>query len=132
MGPAVVLAGLVALSLLLLGATLRRTDRAARRQTPPLRYAVPWIVGGVAVVDMVLVAIPAVPPMVIAGLTVYTGVAVTAIWRMANLDRTSRWMLPSRRRARIAFTAVALVWLGLILGLLLGIADLVARAPSGA
>jgi hypothetical protein len=129
MGPAVVLGALVALSLLGLGATLRRTGRSSPRRASPFRGAVPWVVGGVLLVGGALAAIPAVPPIVIGALMAYTGVAVTATWRMASLDRVSPWMPQSRRLARIGVAAVALTWLGLVLGLLLRIADLVARTP---
>jgi uncharacterized membrane protein len=131
MGPAIFLGGLVALSLLVLGATTRRAGQTSRTQTPPFREAVPWVAGGVLAVGGVLMLIPGVPAVVTAGLVAYTGVAVTAVWRMASLDRVSRWMLPSRRLARLGITAVALTWLGLVLGLLLRIADLVASAPYG-
>lgn len=128
MEPAIVLGGLVALSLLALGATMRRTGRASRAEALPFRRAVPWITAGVLAVGGVLVAIPAVPPIVVVGLMAYTGVALTATWRMASLDRISPWMLPSRRRARIGIAAVGLTWLGLVLGLFLRIADLVATS----
>lgn len=128
MGPAVILGALVALSLLVLGATLRQTGSWSRRQLTPFREAAPWVTGGVLVVGCVLVAIPRVPPVVIGGLVAYTGVAITAIWRMATLDRASRWMPPSRRLTRLAITAVALTWLGVVLGLLLRIADMIAGA----
>jgi len=77
----------------------------------------------------VLVVIPAVPPIVIAGVMAYTGIAATAIWRMASLDEASPWMARSRRLARFGVAAVALTWLGLVLGLLLWIAGMVANAP---
>jgi hypothetical protein len=128
MGPSIVLGVLVALSLLVLGVTMRRTRRPSHRPIPSFRQAVPWILGGLLAVGGVLMAIPAVPPMVTAGLVAYTGVAVTATWRMATLDRVSPWMPPSRRLARVGITVVALTWLGLVLGLLLGIADLVVSA----
>ena len=129
MRPAVVLWGVLALSLLVLGATVYRTARPPHRQTPPFRRGVPWIMGGVLAVGSVLVLIPAVPSIVVAGLMAYTGVAATALWRMASLDGASPWMAQSRRLARIGIAAVALTWLGLVLGLLLWIADMVANAP---
>jgi hypothetical protein len=131
MGPAILLGGFVALSLLILGTTMRQTGRRAGRQPPSFRRALPWILGGMLAVAAVLVAIPRVPPIVIAGLIGYTAVAVAAMWRMASLDRQSRWMTPSRRLARFGISAIALTWLGLVLGLLLGIADLIASAPYG-
>jgi hypothetical protein len=131
MGPAVVLLGLLALSLVALGVTMRQTAPASRTQVPPFRLAVPWIAGGMIAAAVVLVALPGVAPVVTAGLTVYTGVAVAALWRLASLDRRSRWMLPSERRARVGISVVALTWLGVILGLMLRLADLVASAPPG-
>jgi hypothetical protein len=77
----------------------------------------------------VLVVIPAVPSIVVAGVMAYTGIAATAIWRMASLDEASPWIAKSRRLARFGVAAVALTWLGLVLGLLLWIADMVANAP---
>lgn len=128
MGPAAILGALVALSLILLGVTLRRGGPGSLRQTPPFRRAVPWAVGGVLLVGGILVVIPGVPPIVIAGLVAYTGVACAAMWRMASLDRASRWMPPSRRATRLAITAIGLTWLGVVLGLLLRIADMIAGA----
>jgi hypothetical protein len=130
MGPAVALAGLLAFCLLLFGVTMRRTGRMARRPVTPIRLVVPWVVAGVAIVAIVLVVIPGVPPVVILGLVTYTAVAVTATWRMASLDRASAWMPPSQRAARLGITAFALTWLGLVLGLLLRIADLLAGVRS--
>jgi hypothetical protein len=129
MRPAIVLWGVVALSLVVLGATMVRTARAPRRPTPPFRRDVPWIMGGILAMGGVLVVIPAVPPIVIAGVMAYTGIAATAIWRMASLDEASPWMARSRRLARFGVAAVALTWLGLVLGLLLWIASMVANAP---
>ncbi len=128
MRPAVVLWGVLALGLLVLGATLVRTARASRRQGSPFRRDVPWILGGVLAVGGVLVVIPAVPSIVIAGVMAYTGIAATAIWRMGSLDEASPWMAQSRRLARFGIAAVALTWLGLVFGLLLWIADMVAQA----
>jgi uncharacterized membrane protein len=131
MGPAAAFLGaLVALSLLVLGATLRRTGPGSRRGVPPFRRAVPWAVGGMVLVGGALLVIPAVPPIVVAGLVAYTGVATTAMWRMATLDRASRWMPPSRRIARLGMTAAGLTWLGIVLGLLLRIADMIAAATG--
>lgn len=130
MGPAIALVGLVAMSLLILGATMRRTGRTSRTQTPPFRSAVPWIAGAMLIVGGILVAVPGIPAGVVAGLVIYAGVAVTAMWRLVTLDRASRWMTPSRRLARFGFSAVALTWLGLVLGFLLDVADLITNAPS--
>jgi uncharacterized membrane protein len=128
MRQAIALWGVVALSLLVLGATVYRTARAPRRQTPPFRRDLPWIVGAVLAVGGVLVVIPAVPSMVVAGVMAYTGIAAAAIWRMASLDEASPWMAQSRRLARFGIAAVALTWLGLVFGLLLWIAAMVANA----
>ena len=127
MHSAVVLWGAVALGLLMLGATVYRATRAPRRQTPAFRRDVPWIVGGVVAVGGALVVIPAVPSIVVAGVMAYTGIAATAIWRMGSLDEASPWMARSRRLARFGIAAVALTWLGLVFGLLLWIADMVAH-----
>jgi hypothetical protein len=131
MGPAVVVGGVVALSLLAVGLTMRRTAPGSRSQTPPFRQALPWVLGGVLVVGTILVVMPGVPAVVTVGLVAYTGVAVTSMWRLAALDRSSRWMTPARRRTRFGIAAVALTWLGIVLGLLLRIADLLAAAPYG-
>ena len=131
MSPAVVLWGVVALGLLVLGATVYRTARSPHGQTPPFRRDVPWIIGGVLAVGGFLVVIHAVPSIVIAGVMAYTGIAATAIWRMASLDGASPWMAQSRRLARFGIAAVALTWLGLVFGLLLWIADMVANALQG-
>jgi hypothetical protein len=128
MRPAAVLWGVVALSLLVLGATMYRTVRAPHRQTSPFRRDVPWIIGGALAVGGILVVIPAVPLIVVVGVMAYTGIAATATWHMASLDGASPWMADSRRLARFAIAAVALTWLGLVFGLLLWIAAMVANA----
>lgn len=130
MEPAAILVALIALSLFLLGVTLRRSGPGSRRHVPPFRRAAPWVAIGVVVVGAVLLEIPSVPPIVMVGMVAYTGVATAAMWRMATLDRASRWMPPSRRVARLGVTAVALAWLGIVLGLLLRIADMLAGATS--
>ena len=126
MVPAVALGGLVVLSLLALAVTLRARPRAGGRIELRARWAVPFVVAAVVIVGVVLAVIPGVPLPVIVGLMVYAGVAAAAMWRMARLDSGSRWMEPSHRRARIAISAVALTWLGIVLGLLLGIATAIA------
>lgn len=128
MRPPVVLLGVVALSLLVLGTAMYRTGRPPRGQTPRLRRGVPWVMGAVLAVGGLLVLIPAVPSIVVAGLMAYTGVAATAVWRMAGLDRASPWMTRSRRLARMGISALALTWLGLVFGMLLWIAGMVANA----
>ena len=128
MRPAVVLWGVVALGLVVLGATVYRTARTPHRHTPPFRRDALWIMVGVLAVGGLLVVIPAVPSIVVAGLMAYTGIAATAIWRMASLDEASPWMAHSRRLARFSIAAVGLAWLGVVFGLLLWIADMVANA----
>ena len=130
MGPALLFGLVVAISLLVLGWASRRTGRTARRQGAPWLDALPWVVTGMTAVAVGLVLIPGVPVAVIAGVLAYTGVAIAATWRMVTLDRVSSWMLPSHRLARFAFSGIALVCLGLLLALLLVVADLVARMPS--
>lgn len=127
--PAFVLGGLVAASLLLIAVTLGRVRRPAHRRARPFRASLPWIALAVVVVGGALVVVPGVPAMAVVGLMAYTAVAAAATFRMASLDATSPWMTPSQRRARIGFTVVALTWLGIVLGLLLRIADLLASYP---
>ena len=105
MRPAIVLWGVLALGLLALGATLVLTARAPRRRALSFRRDVPWIIGGVLAVGGVLVVIPAVPSIVVAGVMAYTGIAATAISRMGNLDEASPWMARSRRLARFGIAA---------------------------
>jgi len=131
MGPVLVLGGLVVLCLLALGVTMRYAPRSPRTRELAFRQATPWVVAAVAIVGVVLVVIPRVPPLVIVGLMAYAGVAVAALWRMVRLDRGSRWMEPSHRLARFALSVVALSWLGVVLGLLLWIAALFAGSPYG-
>ena len=126
MAPAVAIGGLVVLSLFALALTLRARPRPASRVELRTIWAVPFVSAVVLVVGLVLLLIPGVTPVVVVGLMAYTGVAAAAMWRMARLDRGSRWMEPSQRRARIAISAMALTWLGIILGLLLGIAAAIA------
>lgn len=131
MGLAVVLGGLVVLTLGILGATLLGSRRAATDRRVSFGPAMPLIVFGVVLVGMVLVVIPRVPTLVIVGSMAYTGFAVAAMWRMVQLDRRSRWMEPSQRRFRIGISVVALTWLGIVLGLLLWIAAYIAGGPYG-
>ena len=79
----------------------------------------------------VVLAVIGVPSLVTAGLMVYAGVAVAAMWRLMRLDRGSRWMAPSHRYARIAISIVALTWLGIVFGLFLWIAASIAGGPYG-
>ena len=128
MPPIVALGGFIILSLFAVAVTLRSAPGGARGRELPFRLAAPWVVAAVSIVGLVLALIGA-PPLVIAGLMVYAGVAVAAMWRLVRLDRGSRWMAPSHRTARIAISIVALTWLGIVLGLFLGIAASIAGAP---
>lgn len=131
MEPVLLLGGLVAGCLVVLGIAMRRAPRPSYRTAAPFRRAVPWIAGAMALVACGLALIPGIPPVVIAGLVAYTGFAVAATWRMASLDRVSPWMVPARRRARLGFSILGLAWLGLVLGLLLSLAEMVAGTPGG-
>jgi hypothetical protein len=128
MGSALALGCAVALSLLVLGIASRRAAPTSRLRTPPARQALPWIVAGMAVVGGTALVIPGMPAVVVVGLTAYAGVAILVAWRMVSLDRASRWMPPEQRRGRLVVTVIGLTWLGVVLGLLLRIADLVAGA----
>ena len=130
MPPIVALGGFVILCLFAVAVTLRSAPSGAPGRELPIRRAAPWIVAAVAIVGVVL-AVIGVPPLVTAGLMVYAGVAVAAMWRLVRLDRGSRWMAPSHRSARIGISIVALSWLGIVLGLLLWIAASIAGAPYG-
>lgn len=127
--PAFILGSLVAACLLLVVATVGRIRRPAHRPARPFRAVLPWVALAVVAVGGALAAVPGMPGMVVVGLMAYTAVAVAALFRMATLDATSPWMPPSRRHARIGFTLVALTWLGIVLALLLRIADLLASYP---
>ncbi len=116
------------LSLFAVAVTLRAAPGGAPGRELSYRRAAPWVVAAVSIVGVVLAVIGA-PPLVTAGLMVYAGVAVTAMWRLVRLDRGSRWMAPSHRNARIAISIVALTWLGIVLGLLLWIAASIAGGP---
>ena len=126
MVPAVAIGGLVVLSLLAIAATLRARPSPASRREPRAMWVVPVVVAAVVAVGLGLVLVPGVRPLVIVGLMAYAGVAAAAMWRMMRLDSVSRWMEPSHRRARIAISVVGLTWLGIVLGLLLGIAAAIA------
>ncbi|HEY6569548.1 MAG TPA: hypothetical protein VIZ22_04620 [Candidatus Limnocylindrales bacterium] len=131
MAPVVALGGLVVLSLLAVAATLRSAPGGVPGRELSFRMALPWIVAAVSLVGLLLVALPGVPWLVIAGLMAYAGVAVAAMWRLVRLDRASPWMAPAHRTARIAISIVALIWLGIVFGLLLWIAASIAGAPYG-
>ena len=130
MPPIVALGGFLILSLFAVAVTLRSVPSSAPGRELSFRRAAPWIVAAVTVVGVGL-AVIRVPPLVIAGLMVYAGVAVAAMWRLVRLDRGSRWMAPAHRNARIAISIVALTWLGIVLGLLLWIAASIAGTPYG-
>ncbi len=130
-GPVLVLGGLVVLCLLALGLAMRSAPRSARPRELAFRQASPWVVAAMLIVGAVLLAIPGVPALVVVGLMAYAGVAVAATWRMVRLDRDSRWMEPSHRKARIVLSVVALSWLGIVLGLLLWIAAAIAGGLYG-
>ena len=82
------------------------------------------------IVGVLLGVVAHAPPLVVVGLMAYTGVAATAMWRMVQLDRRSRWMEPDRRRFRIGISIVALAWLGIVLGLFLWIAASIASGVT--
>ena len=130
MGPAVVLGGLVVLSVVVLGVTLGTSPRGSRMDLPALRRALPWVLAGTVAVGVALLfVLPDVPWLVPLGLMAYAAVAIAAVWRLVTLDRASNWMTPSQRLARIAISSVALTWLGVVLGLLLLIAAYVLEGP---
>lgn len=130
MGPAVVLGGLIVLSVIVLGVTLGAAPRGTRAGTSSFRFAVPWVVGGTIAVGVALVLVlPDAPWLVPVGLMAYSAVAIAAVWRLVTLDRASNWMTPNQRLVRIAISSVALAWLGVVLGLLLLIAAYVLEGP---
>ena len=53
MGPAVVLGGLVVLSVVVLGVTLGTSPRGSRMGLPALRRALPWVLAGTVAVAFV-------------------------------------------------------------------------------
>ena len=129
MGPAVVFVALVVLSLLVLAATMRAGPRGTRNREPSFRKAAPLILAGVLVAACVLVVIVHAPWIVVAGLSVYVALAIATMWRMVRLDNTSRWMTPDQRRLRLSVSVIGLTWLGIVLGLLLRIAAVIATGP---
>ncbi len=130
MGPATVVGALAALTLFGVGVAMHHAPRVPGRRAVAYRGALPWIAGSMILAATALTSAPF-SPVVIAGLTIYTGLAVAAVWRMASLDRASVWMVPSRRLVRFGLSSVGLIWLGLMLGLLLWIADMVAGFAVG-
>ncbi len=129
MGPAVVFVALVVLSLVVLAATMRAGPRGDRSREPSFRKAAPLILVGVLVAAGVLVVIVHAPWIVVAGLSVYIAFAIATMWRMVRLDNTSRWMTPDERRLRLSVSVIGLTWLGIVLGLLLRIAAVIATGP---
>jgi len=131
MGLAIAFGGLVAVAMFAFGASLDRGPRSpGHRQLHP-RHALPWVAGTMLLVGSVLVATPITSPLVMIGLVLYAGLAAAVVWRMATLDRASAWLPPSRRRARFTVSVIGLTWLGMVLGLLLWIADQVAGFAAG-
>jgi hypothetical protein len=126
MGPALLLGGLIVLSLFVLATALVGITPGPTSRPVTYRYAIPVVVLGTVLVGVMLGVLAHAPPLVVVGLTTYTGVAATAMWRMVQLDRGSRWMEPARRRFRIGISIVAVVWLGIVLGLCLWIAASIA------
>jgi len=132
MGLAIVVGGLVAGAMFALAASLDRGPRSPARRNLHRRHALPWAAGTMALVGGLLIAIPIASAVVILGLVLYSGLAAAVVWRMATLDRASAWLPPSRRRARFTMSVIGLTWLGIVLGLLLWIADLIAGYAVGA
>lgn len=120
----VVVGGIVAAALFAIGAEAERRPHAPGRRDLDRRHALPWMAGTVILTVILLAAMSITIPIVIVGVTIYSGFAAFAIWRMATLDRASSWLPPSRRNARLAVSVIGLAWLGIVLGLLLWIADL--------
>ncbi len=119
-----------ALALFALGLRTERSPRMRGTRVVSYRRGLPWVVGAMLLMGSVLTAIPGVPLVVVIGLVPYTGLAVMATWRMSSLDRASPWMLPSHRLARFGFSLLGLTWLGIVLGLLLQIVDLILAYPA--
>jgi hypothetical protein len=131
MESAALFGGLVVLSLVVLAAALVgfRPGTTTRRVT--YRRAIPLVIAGMLLVGCLLGLVARAPTLVVVGLTAYTGVAVAAMWRLVQLDRGSRWMDQGRRRFRIGISIVAMVWLGIVLGLFLSIAASIASGAYG-
>jgi len=132
MAAAIVLGGVVAAALFVLGALLERGPRAPGRQRLRTWHALPWVAGAMVLVGSLLSALPISSSLVTIGLVLYAGLAAGIVWRMTMLDRASAWLPPARRRARLVLSLIGLTWLGIVLGLLLWIADLVAGYGAGA
>lgn len=132
MGPAIVVGGVVAAAMFVLGIRLERGPRSPGRRELRYRRALPWVAGMMTLVATLLISIPRAGPAVVLGLVLYAGLAAAAVWRMVTLDRASAWLPPARRHARFAMSIIGLTWLGIVLGLLLWIAGLVADLGAGA
>ncbi len=130
MGPAVVLAGALGACLLLVGVAMRRVSGPPGLDPPRIRGALPWVVAAELVAAALLVVFPRVPVAVVVGVHGYLAVAIVAMWRLVRLDTASPWMSPEQRRLRLVGSAVGIGWLGIVLGLLLWIADLLDRGPA--
>jgi hypothetical protein len=131
MGSAVLLGGLVVLSLVVLAAALVGSRTGATGRKVNYRRAAPLAIAGMLLVGCLLGLVAHASTLVVVGLTVYTGVAVAAMWRLIQLDRGSRWMEQGRRRFRIGISIVAMAWLGIVLGLFLSIAASIASGAYG-
>jgi hypothetical protein len=128
--PVALFTALVAGCLLLVAAAGLATGRSSTRRRARWRGAVPWVVLAALAVGAGLALVTAAPPLVVGGVALYAAIAAAGTWRMATLDRTSPWMTPSRRLARLAFSGIGIVVLGIVLALMLVAVDLVARVGS--
>ena len=132
MGLAAVLAGLMAISLIVLVATRQAAvTRANGGHDPaPTARSVVWLVAGFGAVAVSLAAIPHLPEIVIVGLLAYTAVALLAFSRVTEGGASPS---VSRRRhgVRMLVAAIALVGVGLALVPILLIAAYVMDGPYG-
>jgi hypothetical protein len=131
MGPAVVLAGSLAVCLLILGVAMRRTTDPERAEAWRLREALPWVLAAELVAGGLLIVFPRVPIAVAVGVHAYLAVAIIAMWRLVRLDAASDWMTPDQRRLRLVASGIGVAWLGIVLGLLLWIAELLDGGIGG-
>ncbi len=65
------------------------------------------------------------------GVHAYLAVAIFAMWRLVRIDGASPWMTAERRRVRLVVSAIGVAWLGIVLGLLLWIAELLDGGLAG-
>jgi hypothetical protein len=131
MGPALVLAGSLAACLLVLGVALRRSTGPGRTEAWRAREALPWVLAAELVAGALLLVFPRVPVAVVVGVHAYLAVAIIALWRLARLDAASDWMTPPQRRLRLVASAAGIAWLGIVLGLLLWIAEMLDTGLAG-